>query len=167
MRAEQSINPEPKDVYKVSVWKTKPDAGAPWWQRWFHRYIYLPFQNFSITVVKIPPVKQVIVESDAQGNIKKTFGWFEDIGIFPHEDQADAGCLTESEFYTRLPYGRLMPQQSAQYEYGCPTFPRRKDPKKWANPVLSLVIKDRKQDERKDQQWKQYLDKLNEVLDRQ
>lgn len=167
MRAEQSISPEPRHVFKVSAWKTKPDADAPWWQRWFHRFVYLPFQNFSITVMKIPPAKQVIVESDAQGNVRKTFGWFEDVGIFEHEDQADAGCLTESDFYTRLPYGRLMPAESAQYENGCPTFPRKKNPKRWASPVLSLVIKDRKQEERKDKQLSGYLAQLNEILDRQ
>lgn len=166
MRAEQSINPEPKDVFKVSVWKTKPDSSAPWWQRYFHRFIYLPFQNFSITVMKIPPAKQVIVESDAQGNIRKTFGWFEDIGIFEHEDQANAGCLTESEFYTRLPYGRLMPEQSAQYEYGCPTFPRRKNPKRWAKPVLSLVIKDRVKEEHDQEILNKYIQRLHQALDR-
>lgn len=163
MRAEQSINSDSRDVFKVSVWKTKPDPSAPWWQRYFHRYIYLPFQNFSITVMKIPPAKQVIVESDAQGNIRKTFGWFEDIGIFEHEDQADAGCLTESEFYTRLPYGRLMPKETAQYEYGCPTFPRKKNPKRWAKPVLSLVIKDRKQDEQEQATLIEYLNKINRL----
>lgn len=163
MRAEQSISPVPRDVFKVSVWKTKPDPSAPWWQRWFHRFVYLPFQNFSITVMKIPPVKQVAVESDAQGNIRKTFGWFEDIGIFGDEDQANAGCLIESEFYTRLPYGRLMPEASAQYEYGCPTFPRRKDPKKWCKPVLSLVIKDRRQDEQEQKTLMEYLEKINRL----
>lgn len=166
MQAEQSVSPEPGHVFKVSAWKTKPDLSAPWWQRWFHRFVYLPFQSFSITVMKIPPTKQVIVESDAQGNIKKTFGWFEDLGIFEHEEQADAGCLIESDFYTRLPFGRLMPAQSAQYEYGSPTFPRKKNPKKWASPVLSLVIKDRKQDERKEEQWRECIAKLNHILDR-
>lgn len=164
MRAEQSLpSAAPKDVFKVSVWKTKPDAGAPWWQRWFHRLVYLPFQSFSIKVMKVPPAKQVIVESDAQGNIKQTFGWFEDLAILEHEDQADAACLTESDFYTRLPYGRLMPEQSAQYEYGAPTFPRRKNPKKWHRPVLSLIIKDRKKDEQTQRTLAEYLEKINQL----
>jgi hypothetical protein len=167
MRSEQQLpSLEPRHVFKVSVWKTKPDASAPWWQRWFHRFVYLPFQNFSITVMKIPPVKQVVIESNSQGSTHKTFGWFEDIAIFEHEEQADAGCLTESEFYTRLPFGRLMPEESAQYEYGAPTFPRRKNPKRWAKPVLSLIIKDRKEDEKKDQTLAAALTKLNQVLDR-
>lgn len=166
MRAEiQLPTPETKHVFKVSVWKTKPDANASWWQRWFYRFIYLPFQNFSITVMKIPPVKQVIVESDAQGNVRKTFGWFEDLAIVADEHQADNACLTESEFYTRLPFGRLMPEQSAQYEYGAPTFPRRKEPRKWNRPVLSLIIKDRKQEEREQDLIKRYMERLHQALD--
>lgn len=167
MRAEQSLPAsEQEHVFKVSVWKTKPDPSAPWWQQWFYRFVYLPFQNFSITVMKIPPAKQVIVESDAQGNVRKIFGWFEDLAIYPDEDQADIACLSESDFYTRLPYGRLMPEQSAQYEYGAPTFPRRKNPKKWHRPVLSLIIKDRSQDEQEKQVLAECLTELNHVLDR-
>ena len=164
MRAEHSLpSAAPKDVFKVNVWKTKPDAGAPWWQRWFHRYAYLPFQNFSITWMNIPPAKQVIVESDEKGNVRKTFCWFEDIGIYEHEDQADIACLTESDFYTRLPYGRRMPEQSAQYEYGAPTFPRRNNPREWHRPVLSLIIKDRREEEREKQVLAEYLSKISQL----
>lgn len=167
MRAEQRINSEPKDVFKVSEWKTELDPTEPLWRRLYYRWIHLPYLNFSFGVIKVPPAKQVIVEADKRGKVRRTFGWFEDLAILEHEDQADAACLNEHSFYTRLPYGRVMPGQSAQYEYGAPTFPRKKNPRKWAKPTLSLIIKDRKQDERKDQEWKACLAKLNEILDRQ
>ena len=156
--------PETRDVWKVSQWKWNLDASAPWWQRWFFKYVYLNFLLFSYSVFKVPAVKEVIVESDANGNIRRTFRWSEDEGIFEHELQADAGCLGEHWGYCRLPFGRLMPPDSAQYSGTI--FPRKKNPKKWANPKLSLVIKDRVADERRDKQWAEFLAKMNQVLDR-
>lgn len=155
---------EPRDVWKVSQWKWNVDAGTPWWQRWYFRFAYLPLLLFSYRVFKVPAVKEVLVESDEHGKLRHTFRWFEDEGIFDHEDQADAGCLGEHWAYCRLPYGRLMPADSAQYSG--PVFPRKQNPKKWANPQLSLVIKDRKQDELKDKNLADALSHLNQVLDR-
>src|SRR5215217_2348432 len=110
MRAEHTL-PEPKDVYKVIQWKQDLDPTEPWWKRAYYRYIYLPFQNFSFSL-GIPTVKEVIVESDEQGRVRRTFRWCEDQGIFDTEDQAVAGCLAERWGYTKLPYGRLVPTNS-------------------------------------------------------
>lgn len=163
MRAEQSITPEPKDCYKVSQWKWNIDESAPWWRRAFFKWIFLPFQLFSLKL-GIPTPKEVIIESDGEGRTRHTFRWFEDEGIFEHPEQADAGCLDEHWGYTKLPYGRLMPSDSAQYSGT--VFPRKKNPVKWAKPTLSLVIKDRKQDEREHEQLAACLNRLNQVLDR-
>lgn len=161
MRAEQSL-PEPKDVYKVSVWKWKPDASAPWWQRWYFRFVYLPFQNFSFGVMGIPSAKEVTVESDERGNVRRTFSWYEDIAIFEDEERADRACLDEPYGYKRQPFNRMAPRDSAQYSGT--VFPRKKDPRKWASPTLSLVIRDRKQDEQRDKQLAECLREINQVL---
>jgi hypothetical protein len=165
---KETMQPEPKpesrDVWKVSQWKWNLDDGAPWWQRWYFRLAYLPFLLFSYSIFKVPAVKEVLVESDAQGNVRRTFRWSEDEGIFEYEDQADAGCLGEHWGYCKLPFGRLMPPDSAQYSGTI--FPRKKNPKRWANPKLRLVIKDRVADERRDKQWAEFLSRMNQVLDR-
>lgn len=164
MRAEHSL-PEPKDVYKVIQWKQDIDSTEPWWKRAFHRYIYLPFQNCSFSL-GIPAVKEVTVESDEKGRIRRTFRWCEDQGIFDTEEQADVGCLTERFGYTKLPYGRLVPPNSAQYDGGT-TYPRKQNPKRWTKPTLSLIVKDRAKDEREQQALSTALTRLNQVLDRQ
>lgn len=162
MRVKQSIHPELKDVYKVSQWKWNIDEGSPWWKQFYFKHIFLRFLLFSLWL-GIPTPKEVIIESDQQGRIRKTFRWFEDEGIFEHREQADAGCLAEHWGYTLLPYGRLMPPDSAQYSGT--VFPRKKNPNKWAKPVLSLVIKDRKQDEKVKEEYSKCLQKLSQVLD--
>lgn len=162
MRVKQSIHPELKDVYKVSQWKWNIDEGSPWWKQFYFKHIFLRFLLFSLWL-GIPAPKEVIIESDQQGRIRKTFRWFEDEGIFEHREQADAGCLGEHWGYTLLPYGRLMPPDSAQYSGT--VFPRKKNPNKWAKPVLSLVIKDRKQDEKVKEEYSKCLQKLSQVLD--
>lgn len=99
--------------------------------------------------------------------IRRIFRWWEDEGIFDEVDQADAGCLDEHYGYTNLPYGRLMPPQSGTY--GITIFPRKQNPKKshqWAKPQSTFIIKDRKQDEKKDETLAVALAKLNQVLDR-
>jgi hypothetical protein len=62
-------------------------------------------------------------------------------------------------------FGRVAPHNSAQY---CGTiFPRKKkNPRRWSKPVLSLVIKDRKEEERKDRTLADTLSYLNQVLER-
>jgi hypothetical protein len=164
MRAEHSL-PEAKDVYKVIQWKQDIDSTEPWWKRAFHRYIYLPFQDLAFSL-GIPAVKEVTIEADEQGRIRRTFRWCEDQGIFETEEQADAGCLTERWGYTKLPYGRLVPADSAQYDGGT-TYPRKKNPKRWTKPTLSLIVKDRIKEEREQQSLSTALARLNQVLDRQ
>lgn len=163
MRAEQSITPDPKDVFKVSAWKWGIDCNSPRWRHIFFNWIFLPFLNLSFKL-GIPTPKEVLVESDERGHVRRTFRWFEDEGIFEHEEQADAGCLGEHWGYTRLPYGRLMPPDSAQY--AGTKFPRKKNPNKWVKPKLSLIIKDRVKEEQEQRTLAEYLARINQVLDR-
>jgi hypothetical protein len=153
-----------QDVFKVSEWKWNVDAGSPWWRRLFFKYVFLPFINFSFGTMKVPTPKEVTVESDEKGNIQRTFVWFEDIAILPDEDMADRACLNEHTGYKRMTYGRVAPSESAQ-RYGT-VFPRKKNPRRFAKPVLSLVIKDRIEDERQNKEWLDCLAKLNQELDR-
>lgn len=155
-----------KDVYKVAQWKWGLDAGTPLWKRLFFRWIFLPFQSFSFQI-GIPTPKEVVVESDERGRVRRTFRWWEDEGIFEHPDQADAGCLEEHWGYTNLPYGRLMPSQSGQY--GVTIFPRKKNPRKsrqWATFKSTFIHKDRRKEEQEKRAWAECLRKLNQVLDR-
>lgn len=163
MRPEPHID-SPRDVYKVSQWKWNIDKTEPWWRKVFFRRVFLPFLDFSFGTMKVPIPKEVVVESDEQGRVRRTYRWFEDEGIFPDADQADAGCLAEHWGYKRMPYGRLMPAESAQYSGT--VFPRKKNPKKWANPKLALIIKDRIKEEREQQTLSNALARLNQVLDR-
>lgn len=164
MRAESSLpSPEVKDVFKVLQWKHDVDATEPWWKRFFFRHVFLRFLNFSFWL-GIPAVKEVIVESDDQGRVRRTFRWCEDQGIFSNEEQADAGCLTERWGYTKLPYGRLIPPESAQY--GGTVYPRKNNPRRWHKPVFSLVVKDRIEEEQERATLAQCLQALNQELDR-
>lgn len=163
MSAEPSHVPQIRDVFKVSQWKWNIDKGSPRWKHLFFNWIFLPFLNFSFHL-GIPTPKEVIVESDEHGNVRRTFRWFEDEGIFEHEDQADAGCLDEHWGYCRLPYGQLMPPGSGSYSTA--VFPRKKNPRKWARRTFPFIIKDRKQDEQKEETLARTLEHLNQVLDR-
>lgn len=164
MRAEPTIKPEPKEVFKVAQWKWNIDEGSPWWRRFFFKRIFLPFLSFSFQL-GVPTPKEVIVEADENGRVRKTFRWWEDEGIFEHPEQADAGCLEEHWGYTNLPYGRLMPPGSGQY--GVTIFPRKqKDAKKWAKPKFPFLIKDRKRDEQEHNELAACLKELNKNLDR-
>lgn len=156
--------PQPRDVWKVSQWKWNIDTYEPWWRKAFFRYIFLKFLDFSFGTLKVPIPKEVVVESDDKGNVRRTFRWFEDEGIFGSEEQADIACLAEHWGYKKIPFGRLMPSESSQYSGTI--FPRKKNPRKWAKPVLSLVTKDRIADEQRDKEWVECLAKLNQVLDR-
>lgn len=160
MRAERTIE-QPREVWKVSQWKHDVDISEPRWKRAFFRYIFLPFLDMSFRL-GIPAIKEVIIEADEKGRVRRTFRWFEDQGIFESEDQAINGCLGQRWGYARLPFGRLMPPESAQY--GGMIFPHKKDPKKWAKPTLSLIIKDRKEDECKDKALAECLNQINQVL---
>lgn len=162
MQAEREVE-QPCEVWKVAQWKHDVDPTEPWWRRFYFHYVFLPFLNFSFKL-GIPAVKEVVVESDKKGRVRRTFRWFEDQAIYPTEEQANAGCLGERWGYTCLPFGRLMPPESAQYSGTI--FPRKKGSRKWAKPTLSLVIKDRKQEEREKTTLAQCLNELNRNLDR-
>ena len=149
-----------ESIFVVREWKQTLDLSAKWWQRWFHRFVYLPFNEFSLKVVKIPPVTSVTLEGH-----KVTFRWLEDGGFFASKDQADNACLTERWSYQEMTFGRLFPSESAQ----CisPTiFPRAKRPRKRGTPILSMIIKPRKEEDRDRRILAERLTTLNQVLDR-
>lgn len=160
MQVEQRL-PE-KDVFKVSEWKWNLDAGSPWWQQKFFHWVFLPFLNFSFGTMKVPTPKEVTVESDEKGRVRRTFAWFEDLAILPDEDMADLACLNEHTGYKRMIYGRVADSRSAQYSGTI--FPRKKNPRKWAKPVLGLVITPRKEVARSLATLRQETEKLSEVL---
>lgn len=166
MQVAQSITEQPdtetKDVYKVAQWKWNIDKAAPLWKRLFFTWIFLPFQSLSFRL-GIPTPKEVIVEADEKGRVRRTFRWWEDEGIFDSAEQANAGCLEEHWGYTNLPYGRLMPPDSAQY--GVTIFPRKKkNSRQWAKLAFPFILKDRKKDERERRAVAQCLEQVNQVL---
>lgn len=166
MRAESSFpsTEQLKDVYKVIQWKHDMDPTEPWWKRFYFRHVFLRFLNFSFSL-GIPTVKEVVVESDERGNVRRVFRWCEDQGVFASAEEADVGCLTERWGYTKLPYGRMIPSNSLQYNGGT-VYPRKKNPRRWAKPTLSLIAKDRREDEKEHSELARCLTKLNQVLDR-
>lgn len=153
--------PEPDDViYAVRHWKCTLDRSATWWQRWFHRLVYLPVNELALRVFKLPPVTSATIDGS-----KITFSWLEDGGYFGSEDEADIACLTDRYSYQQMTYGRAYPPESAQC-VGPTIFPRAKNPRKRAKPVLAMLLKPRKEDDREREQLAQTLTKLNQVLDR-
>lgn len=162
MRSEQRIQ-QPREVFKVSEWKWGIDEGSPWWRRFYFKYVFLRLLDFSFGVMKVPTPKGVEIKSDDKGKITRRYFWFEDIAILDDEDKADAACLTEHAGYKRMLYGQVAPSESAQYSGT--VFPRKKNPRKWSQPTLSLVIKDRKQEERQQQTLAEYIAQLHRVLD--
>lgn len=158
-----STNPLPsvdQTIYAVREWKETLDPYAPWWRRWFHRFVYLPFNEFSLRVMKVPTCTSATVV----GN-EVRLSWLEDAGFFGSEHEADLACLTERFSYQGLPYGRLFPCESGQ-SINPTIFPRARNPRKRARPVLSLVMKDLKQEESEREQLASYLTQINQVLDR-
>lgn len=145
-------------IFAVRQWKETLDPSAKWWQRWFHRFVYLPFNEFSLKVMKIPTVTSVTVEGK-----RTTFSWLEDEGFFADEDAADAACLTERWSYQGMPFGQQFPADSAQV-VGPTVFPRAKNPRKRAKPILRMIIKDRKVDEQRDRELAECLQQVNQVL---
>jgi hypothetical protein len=158
IRAEERLQVNPKTVWKVSVWKDDVDPSSPWWLKVYYRHVYLRFLDFSFWI-GVPKAKEVVVESDEHGNVRQTFQWFEDIGTFDSEAQADAACLTERYGYMEIPHGESAPFESAQLKGTF--FPRKKHPKKWAKPVLSLIVKHRKQEENE----RELIQRINKALD--
>ena len=158
-----SANPLPSvdaTIYAVREWKETLGPECKWWQKWFHRFIYLPFNEFSLKIVKIPPVTSATLCGD-----KVQFSWLEDGGFFASEDEADVACLTNRYSYQGMPFGRAFPSVSGQL-LGPTIFPRAKNPRKREQPILSLVFKDRKKDEQEQRTLAEYLQQLHQVLDR-
>lgn len=146
-------------IYAVREWKETLDQDAPWWQKWYHRFVYRPFNEFSLRVMRIPPDNYVVLD----GN-RVTFSLVEDGGFFSSEHEADIACLTERYSYQGMPFGRAFPDRSGQC-LGPTIFPRAKEPRKRAKPILSLIFKDRKQEESEQKELARYIRKLNQVLD--
>lgn len=152
--------PDNSDIYLTIHWKDRPDEREPWWVHWYYDHVYVPFLRFSFKRFRIPRAKQASVEADKDGNTRTTFSWFENGGAFPTPQQADLACVDEFDGYKPIPYNRCAPRDSA--EYGPVVFPRAGKPKRWSKPTMSLVVKDRKEDD----QIKQELKRLHQVLDR-
>jgi hypothetical protein len=150
---------EPLDrIWMVAHWKWELDSSTPWYRKAFFKYVFRPFIHFSWNVMKVPCPKGVEVNGK-----KVTVFWFENGGFFSSEDQADIACVSDWMGYKDVPLDRAFPLESAQYS--SLVFPRQKNPRQHRKaPTFNLVIKDRKQDEQKDQTLAQALQQLNQVL---
>lgn len=126
-------------IYMVAQWKDELDPVAPWWQRWFYRFVYVPFNEIALRVFKIPRATEVLIEGQ-----RVSFRWWEVEGFFASEDEADVGCLSERWSYKDYPFGRLMTPESGQYGRG-PIFPRAKNPRKRERPILDHSIVPRRE----------------------
>lgn len=164
MQPERRAQPSTDDLYLVIQWKDRPDKEAPWWQHWYYDHVYVPFLRFSFNHFKVPRAKQVSVTADEQGRVTTVYSWFENGGIYDTPEQAETACIEEFDGYKNVPHNRCAPRDSA--EYGTVVFPRSKKPRRWAKRTMSLVVKDRKEDEQKDRTLAQALERLNQVLDR-
>lgn len=145
-----------ESIYAVRHWKETLDPSAKWWQRWFHRFLYKPFNEFALKVIKIPPATSITVEGG-----RVTFSIVEDGGYFGSEYEADLACTSERHSYQQMVYGRIYPVESAQV-IGPTIFPRARNPRKRAKPILEMVIKPRTEDE----EMRREIARLHEILDR-
>lgn len=152
--------PQPDRVWMVAHWKWELDANTPWYRKLFFKYIFRRFLHFSWNTMKIPTPKGVQID----GN-KQTFIWFENGGFFSSEDQADLACTSNWHGYKDVPLDRSFPPESAQYS--SLVFPRQKNPRQHRKqPTFSLVVKDRKKEERDQEVLGKYIKRLNQALDR-
>lgn len=147
-------------VWMVAHWKWELDAHTAWYRKAFFKYVFRPFIHFSWNVMKVPCPKGMEIDGK-----KQTIIWFENGGFFSSEDQAEIACEGYWHGYKDVPLDRRFPPESAQYS--SLVFPRQKNPRQHRkSPTFSLVLKDRKEDEQKDQTLAQQLTRLNQVLDR-
>ena len=104
---EPETLPDVDDLYVVTVRKYGLDRGSPWWQRWFFRWLYLPFVRRSHAWFKIP----------AQGtrHADGSLSWVEMIGIATDREVAEAMCQGEFYCVTRLPVNCGLPYESVHY----------------------------------------------------
>lgn len=146
-------------IWMVAQWKWDLDPDTPWYRKAFFSYVFRPFIHFSWNVVKIPCPKGVEVNGK-----KVTVFWFENGGFFSSEDQADLACISEYHGYKDVPMDHAFPLASAQYS--SLVFPRQKNPRQHRKtPTFSLVLKDRKQEERQQQTLAEYIAQLHRALD--
>lgn len=164
MQPGRHSQPGTNDLYLVIQWKDRPDAREPWWVHWFYDHIHVPYLRFVFKHLRIPRSKQVSVTADEKGRVTTVFSTFENGGVYDTPEQADVACVDEFDGYKNIPRNRCAPRDSA--EYGTVVFPRSKNPKRWSKPTMSLVVKDRKEDEQKDRTLADALARLNQVLDR-
>lgn len=128
--AEQRVE---REVWPVKARKYGVDAGSPWWQRWYFRFVYLPFLRFSFKRFKIPAAKEVTIEGK-----RVTFSWFEDQGIFETKEQAEAACLGPMWSYKKLPLNRLLAKESSKYDGG-DVYPRADKPERFVKPYFEVM----------------------------
>lgn len=147
-------------MYHVSQRKYRIDKHCPWWQRAFFRWIYLPFNRFAFKYAHIPALDEVEIDGR-----KLTFCWYEDEGIFDDNDRAEAACLGEFWRVKPMVKNRVYPPETAQRNGH--RYPRAGKPDRYGKPQFALIIKDRKEDERKEKTLAEALGYLNQVLDRQ
>lgn len=121
-------------IYTVTQWKNELDSTYKWWQKAFYRFIYLPFQEFSLKRIKIPRATEVVIKGG-----EYSFRWWEVEGHFGSEHEADLACLTERYCYKDYPFGRPFPVLSGQVGNG-PVFPRAKNPRKRLRPIMEMAI---------------------------
>jgi hypothetical protein len=142
-------------IYTVSLWKDELDSTYKWWQKAFYRFLYLPFNEFSLKVIKIPKATEIEREGD-----KVRFRIWEIIGHYGSPDEADITCTTPRHCYKDYPYGRRFPDISGQIGHG-PVFPRAKDPRKRIQPIMDTTFLPR----REVSQMRNEIARLNQVLD--
>lgn len=141
-------------IWPVFLWKWELDKGTKWYRRFFFWYIYRPFIHFAWKVFKVPAANGIEVD----GN-KYRVVWFENMGFFSSEDQADIACTTEWHGYKDVPLDRRFPDESCQYS--SLVFPRQKDPRQHRRrPTFSIVATPRSELD----QLKEEVAKLREEL---
>lgn len=150
---------EPEIIYHVSQRKYNIDKRCPWWQKWFFRYVYLPFNRFAFRYMQIPAMDEVEIHGK-----KMTFCWYEDEGVFDDEHAAENACLGEFWRVKPLFKNRVYPTETAQHIGH--RYPRAKKPDRYLKPTFALITKDRKQDQREQKTLSESLAQLNQVLDR-
>lgn len=131
------------EMFMVVQWKDIVNDVSPWWQKLYYRTIYKWFMEFSLRVMRIPNPTEV-TQIDGQ---KSTFSWLEHQGFFQSEDQADFACLAERWAYKRFIFGRALPSETGQYDSPW-IYPRSKNPRKRAKPILRMVITPRETTDR-------------------
>lgn len=152
---------EPLDrIWMVAHWKWELDSSTPWYRRAFFRYVFRPFIHFSWNVMKIPCPKGMEIDGQRQ-----TCFWFENSGFFSSEDQAEIACSSPWHGYKDVPLDRKFPPESAQYS--SLVFPRQKNPRQHRKtPTYTYGLIDLRKDQQEQQQVRDCLRKLNQVLDR-